>query len=278
VRRVSGVRYFSVSADPPYPTTAPTGFRGVITLSFGADDRVTDPAAPELVVAKNSGAGWESIDRSANTATTLTSGEFTSFSLFALASIDPIVANNPLPITLTHFAAERSIGGVRLTWATASEKNSARFEVERSVDGKAFERIGTVAAAGRAHAYELADRQLPATAVLYYRLRQVDLDGTASYSPVRTVTTTTTAAALAASLTVYPTQAVAGQPLRYATTGPALAADATLEVYDATGRCLRRQAAGPATGVLAVEGLASGWYWVRLRTASGSQQARFYQP
>jgi|GEM_PF-7046173 len=87
----------------------------------------------------------------------------------------------------------------------------------------------------------------------------------------------TVAPALAASFVVYPTEAVPGQPLRYAYTGPALLAAAALEVYDATGRCVHRQAAGP-DGVLGVKALASGWYWVRLQSAGDSQPARFYHP
>ena len=98
----------------------------------------------------------------------------------------------PLPVTLVAFTAQ-PVGAlaVRLDWATASEVNSDRFEVERSSDGLAFATIGTVAAAGSStssHAYQLTDAKLPAGSTrLYYRLRQVDLDGTAVYSPVQVV-------------------------------------------------------------------------------------------
>ena len=98
----------------------------------------------------------------------------------------------PLPVELVAFTATaEGPVAVRLAWATASEKNSAAFEVERSADGTAFTRIGTVAAAGSSGAprsYALRDGLLPVgSPVLYYRLRQVDADGTAAYSPVRTV-------------------------------------------------------------------------------------------
>ena len=82
---------------------------------------------------------------------------------------------------------------VALAWTTASEVKSARFEVERSPDGVAFAKIGTVAAAAggstRAHSYAFVDETLAryATALVYYRLRQVDQDGTSAYSPVRSV-------------------------------------------------------------------------------------------
>ena len=70
-------------------------------------------------------------------------------------------------------------------WATASEKNSRDFTVERSRDGQSFEAVGSVTAAGSsssASVYALRDKQ-PLAGRSYYRLRQTDLDGTVAYSP-----------------------------------------------------------------------------------------------
>lgn len=100
-------------------------------------------------------------------------------------------SGTPLPVELVNFTAEKRGAAVALAWATASERNSDRFEVERSRDGRTFERIGQVAAAGSStspHRYDFLDTKYPSeTDLLYYRLRQVDLDGTTAYSPVRTV-------------------------------------------------------------------------------------------
>jgi hypothetical protein len=98
----------------------------------------------------------------------------------------------PLPVELVAFTATAaSSEAVRLTWTTASERNSAAFEVERSTDGRAFAHIATVRAAGNSSAsrrYALLDTQLPAGAgQLYYRLRLVDTDGTFAYSLVQVV-------------------------------------------------------------------------------------------
>ena len=75
------------------------------------------------------------------------------------------VTGAPLPGQLTAFTATAAgPTAVRLAWATASEKNSARFEVERSTEGRSFARIGTVAAAGnssRARTYGFADTAPP---------------------------------------------------------------------------------------------------------------------
>ncbi|MVN78775.1 hypothetical protein GO988_20775 [Hymenobacter sp. HMF4947] len=100
--------------------------------------------------------------------------------------------SGPLPVELTAFTA--TVAGpaaVRLAWSTASEKDSHAFGVERSLDGRTFAVLSMVAAAGSSNTtrrYQWVDAQLPASAaLLYYRLQQVDTDGTVSYSPVRAV-------------------------------------------------------------------------------------------
>ena len=192
--RVSRIRYFNIT---PNPVPAAGTFAGTIVLSFGSDDQVTDPSVASFVVAKNNGAGWNNISRSNNSTTTLTSATFADFSNFALASTDPDPTINPLPVTLTSFTATRAATGVQLAWATASEKNSDFFEVQRSLDGSTFASVAKVAAHGtttQSHRYASLDAAAPA-AQLYYRLRQVDLDGTVAYSPVVTVAATNGATA-----------------------------------------------------------------------------------
>lgn len=97
----------------------------------------------------------------------------------------------PLPVELTRFDATAKTTGVNLTWATATEKNSDRFEIQRSATGEVFETLGTVKGQGSttlAHEYAFVDSR-PLAGTAYYRLRQVDSDGTFSFSPVATVQT-----------------------------------------------------------------------------------------
>ncbi|GAB3876219.1 hypothetical protein GCM10028824_33540 [Hymenobacter segetis] len=171
----------------------------------------------------------------------------------------------PLPVELTAFtAAPAGPAAVRLAWATASEKNSARFEVERSLDDHTFARIGTVAAAGSSNtpqAYELLDTQpLSRSVTLYYRLKQVDLDGTFSYSPVRTVALpSTTLTGAKAILALFPNPAKTGATLTGAVPGT------VATVFDALGRQMtsaKADAAGMATLALPA-GLPAGVYVVR---------------
>lgn len=149
-----------------------------------------------------------------------------------------------LPVQLASFTAQAAPGSrsAQLAWTTASEVNNAYFDVERSFDGAAFTKLGTVAGQGTkatATTYGFADQNagLQAASLVYYRLRQVDIDGTASYSPVRTVNFSAPAAAGQASL--YPNPAQASTTLDLS----ALPATASYQVQllDATGRQLQWQ-------------------------------------
>lgn len=169
----------------------------------------------------------------------------------------------PLPVELTAFTASaQGSASVALFWNTATEARSDRFEVERSTNGTAFARIGAVAAAGSSsapRAYSLVDDQLPAGMTqLYYRLRQVDTDGTATYSPVRVVTRLAPAEA---PLLAYPNPAHDAVHVRVL----GAVAEAPLLVFDSLGHLVRTQPApAPATeAVMPLAGLPAGFYTLR---------------
>ncbi|WP_247232635.1 T9SS type A sorting domain-containing protein [Telluribacter sp. SYSU D00476] len=91
-----------------------------------------------------------------------------------------------LPVHLISFRAQPTGDQVELAWETAWERNSKEFIVQRSTDLKEFDDIGRIAAAGDAQSrnqYSFIDNS-PLPGVNYYRLRQVDHDGTYEYSKV----------------------------------------------------------------------------------------------
>ena len=97
--------------------------------------------------------------------------------------------NFSLPVELLDFSAQAEGSTVRLKWATASEYQSAYFEVERSRTGEGFGALGRVAANGNTSEvqyYEFTDDK-PLPGLNYYRLRLVDVDGAFSYSAMRRV-------------------------------------------------------------------------------------------
>jgi len=95
-------------------------------------------------------------------------------------------SGDPLPVQLVSFTGQHNNGVNVLEWLTATETNVSHFEVERSVDGKDYEMLGAVEAAGNStepRDYSFLDRDLPAGG-LYYRLRIVDQDNTYAYSDI----------------------------------------------------------------------------------------------
>ncbi|OWP61943.1 hypothetical protein CDA63_16710 [Hymenobacter amundsenii] len=110
-----------------------------------------------------------------------------------------VPVRRPLPVVLVNFTATPAYPRALLRWTTATEENNSHFEVERSLDGVKFQRIGRVAGHGttaEAQQYTYPDNMNPPPAqVLYYRLRQVDKDGSGTYSPVAAVTFRTPVAA-----------------------------------------------------------------------------------
>ena len=154
----------------------------------------------------------------------------------------PMTAS-PLPVVLVAFTAYTSGSSALLDWSTASEQHNAYFSVERSRTGQPadFVAIGQLAGQGSTtatHTYRFTDPNAAAVGqVVYYRLRQVDTDGTATYSPVRAISFGE--ATSTASLSLFPNP-VAG--LSTSLDLSSLPATATYQVrlLDATGRASRQ--------------------------------------
>ncbi|WP_201987242.1 LamG-like jellyroll fold domain-containing protein [Hymenobacter rubidus] len=184
----------------------------------------------------------------------------TSFSQTVIGTF----GTSPLPVVLVRFTAAQEGDVARLRWTTAQELNSDYFAVEASADGRNFHPIGTVAGQGTTSGptdYEFPDPKLLAygAPLLYYRLRQVDRDGTSRYSPVRTVTVATTPV-----LTLFPNPTTGAATLTGAWPG------AEVKVYDALGRKVLATAADAAgSAALALPyGMATGVYVVRIGTSA----------
>lgn len=92
----------------------------------------------------------------------------------------------PLPVELVYFTATVRNNQAHLEWLTASELDNDRFEIERSLDARSFEKVGTVKGKGTTSLetkYQFTDRT-PVQGTVYYRLKQVDTDGQFAYSNV----------------------------------------------------------------------------------------------
>lgn len=182
------------------------------------------------------------------------------------ANVTTAIGNNPLPVVLTDFSARAQAADALLTWRTAQEKNNDRFEVERSRNGLSYERVGTLPGRGTTTAaseYRYTDLNAARTGagVVYYRLKQVDTDGTTTYSEARAVQFE--AAPVVATL--YPNPAAEQATLDL---GSLEAGSYTIRILDLTGRVVQQcQAAGARQQALPLRTLSPGSYIVQVRGA-----------
>lgn len=144
-------------------------------------------ASDAIVVARFSGSVWYAVQGANGTA--LQPGNVTSGSVRSavLSTFSPFtLAYQPastLPITLLSFSARKiNNNTAKVSWSVTDNSTPDRFEVLRSTDGVNFSTIGTVEGSTSLQ-YEFLDQQLPAAKV-YYRLRMIDVDGTAELSRI----------------------------------------------------------------------------------------------
>ena len=94
----------------------------------------------------------------------------------------------PLPVEMLFIEAKNMNNEyIKINWATATELNNMRFDVERSTDGVNFTKIGEVQGNGTSterHDYSYNDKDVTAGIRYYYRLKQIDFDEKYEYSPV----------------------------------------------------------------------------------------------
>lgn len=100
-----------------------------------------------------------------------------------------ITTSGPLPVTIAKFQVSKEGTSAQLTWSTAQEKNSERFDVQHSSDAKNWVTVGSVAASGNSQLsqYYSFNHQAPVSGTNYYRLKMIDLDATFSYSTIRVI-------------------------------------------------------------------------------------------
>ena len=94
--------------------------------------------------------------------------------------------NMVVPVELISLSADVVNNNVQLNWQTATETNNRGFEIERSADNKTFAKVGFVPGRGTTtekSSYSYIDQNAQ-EGMLYYRLKQVDFDGTCEYSKV----------------------------------------------------------------------------------------------
>lgn len=171
-----------------------------INASIGAPTGTYRATLYNQTMSNNTGSGWTVVKAASGTGAFGLSGacfvastaaqtrrdNLTGFSDFAT-----VQSQTPLPIQLLYFNAEAKAGDVISVWSTSSEINNDHFELERSTDGQEFIMVARIngfgpGVSGHPIHYSYPDKDACGT-LLYYRLKQVDIDGNHSYSRVAAV-------------------------------------------------------------------------------------------
>ncbi|MCA0447037.1 MAG: T9SS type A sorting domain-containing protein [Bacteroidetes bacterium] len=187
-----------------------------------------------------------------------------------------------LPVELSSFTGKISGGNVILNWSTASEKNNAGWEIQKMqevVSGTStplsdrntnWETIGFVAGKGtttESQSYAFSSLVTRPSSLAVYRLKQLDLDGTVSYSQILTLDIAPTSFSLEKN---YPNPFNPSTTIRYQLP---VQVQVTLSVFDITGRLISvlENAVKPA-GFHQVEfnaaGLSSGVYYYQIKAGN----------
>jgi hypothetical protein len=220
-----------------------------VTLTWNTPRSCGVTNLSQLAVARWNGSQWK--DHGGTAIGSLTSGSITTsgpVSLFASPSPFTLASTglaNPLPIELISFTAVDEGPTVRTDWSTAVEVNNDHFEVERSQDGVMFEAIGSIEGAGNSQStnyYSFMDEQ-PLSGTSYYRLKQVDTDGTFTYGPVAAVVRSNGIA----DLNIWPNP-VEGE-MNFTASGDVEA----IRLHDAAGRLIEEQRVVGYSGVITVD-------------------------
>ena len=169
----------------------PGGSDATITVQWSSSDELTgfDPTAC-FISHYHQAPGWSSegwkpgatVDVSHSDPRTITLSNLSSFSPFGVGS-----AGSPLPVELQSFHVVEKGNLPSLEWVTLSEINSAHFEVQTSIDAKEWKAIHKESAAGNSNQeriYRFVDEYSSINDFIYYRLKQVDLDGSFTYTNV----------------------------------------------------------------------------------------------
>lgn len=155
-----------------------------------------------------------------------------------------------MPVELVDFSVRKDGDQVSIEWSTASELNNSGFEIQRSVNGTDWNILSFVSGFGttdRLNVYNFTDNA-PKSGLNYYRLKQVDFDGSFEYSGINTVNFGEN------TLAVFPNPA--SDQIQFTDDYRG-----AYEVYNSLGNVVLT---GYMTSVIAIDELKAGIYFIRL--------------
>ena len=188
-------------------------------------------------------AAWQNIDE-----IRFTGGDNSTIRVLMIDDIALLPAvTDVLPVTLVKFTSQNDNDQAELSWETSMETNFSHFEIEKSLKGKSFVNIGSVAPKSNG-TYQYFPMQNEGQA--YYRLKMVDMDGSFGYSRIVSIFLKENVSSTA----VYPNPAQA-----YITISSTI--DGTFVIYNAAGAQVLETAIKHGDNKIQIQNFAKGMYY-----------------
>ena len=174
------------------------------------------------------------------------------------------LAQSPLPVNFIGFDAKKGSIGVQLTWKVAGEENVARYEVERSTDGRNFTTVGSVAV-NKKDTYTYLDPTN--NNVVYYRIKNVDNDARYKYSSIARIANGKTNIVIKA----FPQPVINQLIIQH----PSIKENSLLTLSTADGRVVKsiRPSAGSMQTSLDMATMQKGMYIIRFDAGDGNVES-----
>jgi hypothetical protein len=206
-------------------------------------------------------------------------GPWSDLATVANGSFKPVIATQyglfPLPVSLISFTGRAVKGENQLEWKAENEKNNHGFEIERSSDAEVFEKIAFVPAQHMdgntmlPTTYHYNDK-LSVPGTHYYRLKQLDLNGTFTYSNVITIKQQPTEPIEIVTLTPNPASSFINLHLNHT------CENATVQITDLTGKILKEALlTNTVDAKLDISSLSGGFYSIKVITENQMLSSRF---
>ena len=168
-----------------------------------------------------------------------------------------------LPIDLVYFTAQKQENKVYLNWATVSERNIVRYEIQRSYNARDLETLSSFLSLGRAgdkNIYTFSDTtpfekpESTSSNIVYYRIKQVDFNNTFEYSKTLAV-----AKEAAGKVSIFP------NPTSYQITVKNAASIQPFSITNASGKVVSSGQYTP-TNALDISHLPAGFYNLNIQS------------
>lgn len=185
----------------------------------------------------------------------------TRFTITAIGAYESDINN--LPVTLVDIKATKLDNLVSLNWVTANEVNHKYFEVSCSVDGKVWTVLGKTnefvsSSKDGLHVYVYKhDVAAIKSSILYYRLKQIDLNGEFTYSKIVSVSIKNSQ-----ELSIYPNPVI-NSTLHF-TLNEAMSSAKSYKITNVLGKTVQVGSLGSAQRTIQFYNLSKGSYWIIL--------------